>query len=187
MGLMKRWLGHTVLKCQGWRLATAPSPPEKCVIIVAPHTSNQDFFIGLAVAFALDVKVHWLAKRSIFIFPLGLMLRAMGGIPVNRRSSQNLVQQVVGEFARRPRFRLALSPEGTRQWTATWKSGFYHMALAAGVPVVLGYLDYGRKVGGLGPSLHLTGQTDADMQQMAAFYAQLKAKRPEDFGPVRLG
>lgn len=182
---MKRLIGRTLLRLFGWE--TVPGPKlDRCVIVLAPHTSNWDFVIGLAVAFALELEPNWLGKDSLFRFPFGGIMRWLGGFPVDRRTSHDMVAQVVAEFGRRQEFRLALSPEGTRACTEYWKSGFYYVARGARVPVQLAFLDYGKKRGGLGPVLNLTGDVAADMQRIAAFFANVEAKDPAAFGPVRI-
>jgi len=120
-----------------------------------------------------------MAKHTIFWGPFGPLLRAMRGIPVDRRSPQNLVQQVAERFAQADELVLAVPPEGTRKQVEYWKSGFYQIARAAGVPVVLGFLDFERKVGGLGPVLHLTQDVRADMDRIRAFYRDMRGKHPE--------
>jgi 1-acyl-sn-glycerol-3-phosphate acyltransferase len=136
----------------GWRFDGAMPDLPKFVVIVAPHTSNWDFFIGLAAKWALGVDVRWLGKHSLFLPPLGWFMRAIGGVPVYRGTKQNVVEQSVREFASRAQFVLVLAPEGTRKKVHEWRSGFWHVAKGAGVPICAVAFDWGRRVVRLGPT-----------------------------------
>jgi 1-acyl-sn-glycerol-3-phosphate acyltransferase len=182
MGLV----GRSILRVSGWRIGEPPPDLDRYVLIAAPHTTNWDLVYTLAIGTTLGMRVAWMGKHTLFRGPLGWFLRAMGGLPIDRRSRGDLVQRMAEEFARRETLVLTVPPEGTRSYAKHWKSGFYHIALAAGVPVVLGYLDYAKKQGGFGPAVRLTGDMDADMERIRAFYADKKGKYPENFGPVRL-
>ena len=180
-------LGRMILGAFGWK--TVGGPPADCpkyVLVAAPHTSNWDFPFTVATFWKLRVKLHWVGKRTLFKPPFGGFFRALGGISVDRRSSQNLVQQLAARFAEAEHLVVAVPVEGTRQRQEYWKSGFYHIALAANVPVVLGSLDFPNKLAILGPAIHLTGDMKADMDRIRAFYADKTGKHPEWFGPVRL-
>ncbi|MCB9524293.1 MAG: lysophospholipid acyltransferase family protein [Myxococcales bacterium] len=182
-----RWLiGRLWLRIFGWTLVgTLPDAP-KWVFIAAPHTSNWDLPFMLATAWSLRVRVSWLGKHTLFEGPFAPFMRWLGGLPVDRRAPHGLVAQVVGEFARRERLVLAIPPEGTRSYRDFWKSGFYHIAVGADVPVGTGFLDFAQKRCGLGPTLRLTGDVRADMDRVRAFYEPLRGKVPADQGPVRL-
>ena len=145
----KHWMGRTWMSGFGWRVEGEP-PPRKCVIIAAPHTSNWDFPFMLATAYVIGFRISWMGKHTLFWGPFGPLMRALGGIPVDRRAPQNLVQQVAERFARSDELILAIPPEGTRKKVEHWKSGFYQIACVARVPVVMGFLDFERKVGGAG-------------------------------------
>jgi 1-acyl-sn-glycerol-3-phosphate acyltransferase len=147
-----RWLGLRLLRLAGWRFEGAMPDLPKFVCIVAHHTSNWDFPVGLAGKWALGFDPKWLGKHTLFVPPAGWFLRHIGGIPVDRASRANIVGQVLAEFAARDRFVLVLAPEGTRKRVAEWKSGFWHVARRAEVPIVCVALDWGRKVIRLGPT-----------------------------------
>jgi 1-acyl-sn-glycerol-3-phosphate acyltransferase len=142
-----RLLATLFLKVIGWRKeGNLPHIP-KYVIILAPHTSNWDFFIGLAIAVALRLRAYWLAKDRFFRWPFHGVIRWFGGIPIDRSHSSDVVAQMVQVFKERAKLTIALAPEGTRKKVAYWKSGFYHIARSANVPIVLGFLDYLHKAG----------------------------------------
>jgi 1-acyl-sn-glycerol-3-phosphate acyltransferase len=165
----------------GWSIeGRLPNVP-KCVAIAAPHTSNWDFWFGIAAVFALGLRVDWIGKHTLFRWPFGYLMRWIGGTPVARESSEGRVGTIVDAMARRPRFVLGLSPEGTRRRVERWKTGFYHVAHQAGVPILLGYFDYGRKVVGLGPLFEPTGDLDADVDEIRGFYDDKRPKYPDRF------
>ena len=176
-------MSRLFLRATGWRVQGA-LPPEaaRSVIIAAPHTSNWDLPYTLMMAFALGLHIRWLGKRSIFRAPFGGVMRWLGGIEVNRETSSNLVAASAQALTAAPgALQLVVAPEGTRGRTRHWKTGFYFIAVQAQVPVVLAYLDYEKKVGGIGPLFRPTGDVDADMAQIRRFYAPIKGKRPEAF------
>ena len=176
------WLGLTFLKILGWRVEGEIPSIRKFVIIAAPHTSNWDFPITLAVAFALKVKIYWMGKAAMFRWPFGGLLRWLGGIPIDRSRSHNVVDQSVQAFQERDHLIMVVPPEGTRKKVSYWKTGFYHIARGAGVPIVLGFLDYRRKAGGIGPTFFPTGRIEEDMLQIRAYYATITGKRQSQFG-----
>ncbi|MCB9785311.1 MAG: lysophospholipid acyltransferase family protein [Deltaproteobacteria bacterium] len=183
---MKKLLGHLILFFSRWRWE-GPIPTEsKYVLIAAPHTTNWDLVHMLALGAVQDVSIHWMGKHTLFKFPFGGFMRWTGGIAVDRRSRQNLVEQLIEEFARRDALALAVPAAGTRSRREYWKSGFYWIALGAGVPVVPGFLDYRRKVGGFGEPVHLTGDVRKDMDVFRAFYSKVTALYPEKVTRVRL-
>jgi 1-acyl-sn-glycerol-3-phosphate acyltransferase len=171
------------LRLAGWRLEGAlPANTPKCVLIAAPHTSNWDLPYTLMVAFALGINIHWMGKRQIFRWPFGALMRWLGGIAVNREQSTKLVAasaQVLRE-ATGP-LCLVVPPEGTRANTRHWKTGFYWIAHQAGVPIVMAYMDYPRKLSGLGPVFRPTGDVETDMAKIKAWYAQFKGKNWRQF------
>jgi 1-acyl-sn-glycerol-3-phosphate acyltransferase len=140
----------------------------------------------LLFAAAFDVKINWLAKHNLFYPPIGWVMRAMGGIPITRHRSGHVVSALVDAFAAHEHLALAVPTEGTRTRSDYWKSGFYHIASGAGVPIIPSYLDYGARRGGFGPALELSGNLVADMDTLRSFYAPMQGKFPEQFGPVRL-
>ena len=181
------WLGGTLLRIAGWKAVLAQPVPRRCVAIFYPHTSNWDTVIGLCAKFMFGIRFRFVGKDTLFATPLiGPLLVRWGGVPVNRREPVGFVRQMQGEFTRNEEFRLALAPEGTRGRTPHWKSGFYRLARAAGVPLALVYIDYpGREIG-VGAYLDLTGDVAADMARIRAFYADKRGRRPENQGPVCL-
>ena len=171
------------LKATGWTLdGQAPAGHPKCVLIAAPHTSNWDLPYTLMVAFALRMNIHWMGKRQIFRWPFGGLMRWLGGIAVDRSQSTNLVAASAKALRdAEGSVHLVIPPEGTRSQTRHWKTGFYWIAHEAGVPIVLAYMDYPRKLSGLGPVFTPTGDIEADMLQIKAYYAQYKGKNWQQF------
>ena len=180
-----RALSLGLLRLLGWRtegltpaqLAAYP----KCVLIAAPHTSNWDFPYTLMVCFALRLRVYWMAKASLFSWPIGWLSRWLGGIAIDRSASNNTVQTTIDAFAARERLAVIVAPEGTRGKVTHWKTGFYHMAHGAGVPIALAYLDFARKAGGIGRMFVTTGDIGADMAEIQAFYSGITGKNPHQF------
>lgn len=162
----------------GWRAEGVVPAPRRFVIIAAPHTSNWDFLYFLGLTQALGIDAHFMAKKQLFRWPLGGFMRDMGGIMVDREKGGNYVAAMVDEFARRDEFMLTIAPEGTRGAVRQWRTGFYQIALAAKVPMVIGLMDYARKVGGLGPAIMPTGDYAADMAPIAAFYRSVTPRHP---------
>jgi len=171
------------LHLRGWKLdgALPPGTP-KCVLIAAPHTSNWDLPYTLMVAFALRLNVYWMGKASIFRWPFGPVMRWLGGIAVNREQSSNLVAASAAALrAADGPVQLIVPPEGTRSKTRYWKTGFYWIAHEAGVPIVMAYMDYPRKLSGLGPQFKPSGNIETDMLEIKRFYAQFKGKNWQQF------
>jgi 1-acyl-sn-glycerol-3-phosphate acyltransferase len=176
-GILRR-IGHLGMRMMGWRIEGQFPDLPKFVIIVAPHTSNWDFVAGLVCDLALDLDAAFLAKHTIFIGPFGWWLKSLGGIPVVRNASHNVVTQVAAEFARRQQLVLAIAPEGTRSKVAAWKSGYWHIARAAGVPIVPVGLDFGRRAAVIGPLRHPTAALDVDEAVLKAFFAGITPRNP---------
>ncbi len=172
------------LKHTGWKIeGSLPPGGQKCVLIAAPHTSNWDLPYTLMVAFALRLNIYWMGKAQIFRPPFRGLMMWLGGIPVTRESSNNLVAASAEAIkAANGPLQLVVPPEGTRSKVRYWKSGFYYIALGAGVPIVLGYMDFERKISGLGPVFQPTGDLQADMAKIQAFYAPYKGKNPGQSG-----
>ncbi|MFM9935276.1 MAG: lysophospholipid acyltransferase family protein [Novosphingobium sp.] len=166
-------------RANGWRAVGTPPPGGRYVIIAAPHTSNWDFVYFLGLVNELGIDANFMAKDSLFRWPMGGFMRDMGGISIDRSARRNVVDAMIGEFARRDRFALTIAPEGTRSAVQQWRTGFYHIALGAGVPLVLGMMDYAKRIGGLGPTIMPTGDYKADMQQVAEIYRSVTPKHPE--------
>ncbi len=167
-----------IYKRHGWRAHGAVPKPRKFVLIAAPHTSNWDFVYFLGLTDDLGIKPHFMAKTSLFRWPFTNFMLDMGGVPVDRSSNKNYVQQMIDEFNRRKEFMLTIAPEGTRGSVKAWKTGFYHIAIGAGVPLVVGMMDYASRSGGLGPAIWPTGDYVADMKKIAEIYATVTPKHP---------
>lgn len=181
-GTMARLVQSIILRLyrrHGWRAEGVVPTPRRFVIIAAPHTSNWDFVYYLGLTQELGIKTRFMAKSSLFRWPIGGFMRAMGGVEVDRKSSHNYVQAMVDAFASQDEFILTVAPEGTRGKTRRWKTGFYQIALAANVPLVVGLMDYGRKVGGLGPIIWPSGDFRADMEKVLAVYRTCIPRHPE--------
>jgi 1-acyl-sn-glycerol-3-phosphate acyltransferase len=184
-GPLSRFLGRAALRALGWRFeGQLPNVPQ-FVAIVAPHTSNWDFVVGVAAKFALGIDVSWLGKHSLFRWPLGMMLRWLGGMPVDRRTANNVVDHSVAAFANRERLVLAITPEGTRSDVERWRTGFYHIARGAGVPVVVVAFDWGRRVIRFGPTVVPSGAVEADMRYIRSLYDGIPGLRGAPRRPAR--
>ena len=179
-------LARAFLRLSGWAFEGAVPTTRKYVLIAAPHTSNWDFVYMLAIAWSLGVRLRWMGKDTIFRPPFGRLFRAIGGIPIRRDLRSSAVEQCVARFAECDDLVLAVPAEGTRRRTATWRSGFYHIARLAEVPIALGYLDYGRKRGGVGAEIRPSGDVVADMDRIRAFYADKVGRHPDKFTEPRL-
>ncbi|MEZ4293671.1 MAG: lysophospholipid acyltransferase family protein [Polyangiaceae bacterium] len=183
---VRRWVGETWLRAFGWEVAGGPPGVPKAVVVAAPHTSNWDFPFTMAVAFALDLEISWLGKHTLFEGVHGHFFRWMGGIPVDRRSRHNLVSQVVDVLDARDELLIIVPPEGTRSRASRWKTGFYYIAAGAKVPIVLGFLDFENKRGGLGDLLWPSGDIESDMAKIREFYREIRGKHPDRMGEIRL-
>lgn len=182
----KRLLGRTYLRTFGWEEAGERPEASAYVLIAAPHTTNWDLPYMLAISFVFDVPIRWAGKHTLFKFPYGWFMKALGGLPIVRDQRHNRVQQLAALFEAHPNLVLAVPAEGTRGRTEQWKSGFYHIAREADVPIVCAFLDYRDKRGGFGPTIHPSGDLKRDMDLIRAFYEGKVGKYPENFGPVRL-
>ena len=183
---LKSWTGAAFLRVLGWRLIPMPERPQKFVLLCVPHTSNWDTVFMIAMAWEYRMPINFLVKKEMIDSPLGPLLRALGGVPIDRSQRHNIVEQVSQSFAERSSLVLCIAPEGTRGYTDHWKSGFYHIALAADVPIGLGLLDFGKKLGGVGPIYKLTGDVAADMGRIREFYRGAKGLHPEWSGEIVL-
>ncbi|MBI5900427.1 MAG: 1-acyl-sn-glycerol-3-phosphate acyltransferase [Rhodocyclales bacterium] len=175
-----------ILKACGWKLLDLPQRPAKAVVIAYPHTSNWDFPVTLLALAALPYGARWVAKDTLFRGPMGPIMRALGGIAVNRRERTGFVERIAEEFRCHDNFHLIIATEGTRRLQAGWKSGFYRIAMAAGVPVIMAVVDYGKHELGLLATLSLTGDEAADMAQIANCYEGRRGYRHELASPIRL-
>lgn len=178
-------LGAALLSFFGWRLVRVPPPQPKSVIIVYPHTSNWDFPIGVAWRAVDGLPCHFVAKDTLFRGWFGSWLKRVGGIAVNRRERTGFIGQLLAEFASRETFHVVFTPEGTRSRTGAWKSGFYRLALAAGVPLGLGFIDYANREVGIGAWIDLSGDEAEDLARIREFYAGRRGKHPDQESPIR--
>jgi 1-acyl-sn-glycerol-3-phosphate acyltransferase len=171
------------LKITGWKvLGSLPAHASKSVLIAAPHTSNWDLPYTLMVAFVLRLNVYWIGKSSIFRPPFRGVMMWLGGIPVDRSQNNNLVAASSAAITRAEgALQLIVPPEGTRSGTRFWKTGFYYIAQGSSVPIVLAYLDYEKKIGGLGPVFDMTGDVEVDMTAIKNFYRGVKGKNAAQF------
>jgi 1-acyl-sn-glycerol-3-phosphate acyltransferase len=179
-------LSWACLRLAGWTVeGQLPAHAHKSVLIAAPHTSNWDLPMTLMVAFSLGLHPRWMGKASIFRAPFGGVMRWLGGIPVDRSQSNNLVESSAQAIrdSQQP-LQLIVPPEGTRAKTRHWKTGFYYIALSAQVPIVMAYMDYSTKRSGLGPVFEPTGDVEADMASIKAFYAPFRGKNADQFASV---
>jgi 1-acyl-sn-glycerol-3-phosphate acyltransferase len=183
---MWKRLAFWYLKVSGWKIEGEVPAEKRFVLIAAPHTSNWDLPFLLAFAAVFDLKISWLGKHSLFFPPLGMLMRALGGIPIIRHRNLNVVDAMVAEFKTRSELVLVVPTEGTRSRVDYWKSGFYHIAKGADVPIVPSYLDYGNKRGGFGAAIRPSGDMKHDMQLFRDLYADKLGLYPDFFGPVRL-
>jgi 1-acyl-sn-glycerol-3-phosphate acyltransferase len=172
-------IGSFWLRIFGWKIHGEAPIYRKFVLIAAPHTSNWDFPFMLATAYAMRVRISWFGKHTLFIPPWGWFLRKLGGIPVDRRSPQTLVMQMAEKFKQSDDLVLAVPPEGTRSKVEFWKSGFYHIAWESSVPIGLGYLDYDRKLSGVGMFVIPSGNVNEDMDKIRSFYQNIRGKHPD--------
>jgi len=180
--MIKKNIARLLLRIAGWKIiGQLPANAPKCVVIMAPHTSNIDLFYGWLGYLSLGLDSHFLIKKEAFGTFSGPVLRAMGGIPVDRSRSGNVVLQLTDEFNKNTEFILTITPEGTRKLNRHWKRGFYFIAHSAKVPIVMGFLDYKRKEGGLGPVLYPNGDFETDFEKIKAFYKDKHARYPEKF------
>jgi 1-acyl-sn-glycerol-3-phosphate acyltransferase len=182
LGTVLRWISLAALHLAGWRSRVElPSEP-KCVLIVAPHTSYWDFPILLATALKHRIRAHWLGKHTLFRGPFRPLFRWLGGIPVDpTQRGRGRVAAIVDVFRSWDRIRLGIAPEATLSRVHRWRTGFYHIALGAGVPVVLGFIDYGTKTVATGDCFMPSGDIDADFKRIRAFYAKVRGRHPHRF------
>ncbi|MDT8999286.1 lysophospholipid acyltransferase family protein [Paucibacter sp. APW11] len=178
-----RGVSLTFLRLSGWKVeGSLPDAQRRCVLIAAPHTSNWDLPYTLMVSFALRLNPHWMGKQQIFRFPFGALMRWLGGIAVNRSQANNLVAASAEALTTADSdWQLIVPPEGTRSKTRYWKTGFYWIAHTAQLPIVMAYMDYERKLAGLGPVFQPSGDIEADMVKIKQFYAQFKGKNAQQF------
>lgn len=179
LSALMEWMLVKFFRLNGWKAIAERPIPKKAVIIAAPHTSNWDFVYYIGLTRELGIETSFMAKRQLFRWPLGNFMRQMGGVEVNREAGGNYVQSMIDEFNRRDEFLLTIAPEGTRKSVGQWKTGFYHIALGAKVPLIIGMMDYAKKTGGLGVAFMPTGDYAADMARVEEFYRSTTPKHPD--------
>jgi 1-acyl-sn-glycerol-3-phosphate acyltransferase len=179
-----RWLAQQIFKLLGWKIVgDLPLGLEKAVLVMAPHTSNWDFFYGMTTVLIKQVPIKFAIKKEAMFFPLGYLLKKIGAIPIDRKRKQvgitTQVDQLIQLFQSSKKLILIIAPEGTRKYVPRWKTGFYHIAIKSNLPLVLGYLDYAKKHAGIGPIFYPTGDMEQDIQTIQAFYRDKSAKYPQ--------
>lgn len=173
------YIARCVLFLLGWTFEANPQAVPKYVVIAAPHTSNWDFFYTMLVAFALRIKVYAMGKKSLTEGPFGRVMLWFGIIPIDRSQANSVVAQTIETFNQHDNLVIIIPPSGTRNKVQYWKTGFYHIAHGAGVPIALGYIDYKRKCGGIGPFITPSGDIEKDMMEIREFYKNITGKNPE--------
>ena len=176
-----KYIARFIFWIIGWKID--PNPPEnikKCVIAVGPHTSNWDFILGRLAFFQYGVKGKFLIKKELFFFPLGIVLKSLGGIPVDRKRNSNMTEFAVSLFEQSESMYLVFTPEGTRKYNPNWKKGFYYIALKAKVPIYICYVDFATKSGGFHSVFHPSGNVDADISEIKKILSQYKGRVPEN-------
>ncbi len=186
MKWVKKYVATVVLWMLGWRVEAEHLPPDKAIMVGYPHTSTWDFPIFILTTWSLGIKTQWLGKQSLFKGVFGTVFRRLGGVPVDRSGGKNMVQAVAQLFKEHDHLLFGIAPSGTRSYSPHWKSGFYHMAHAAEVPLVLGSVDFGRRVGSFLGTVHTSGDLMADMEKIRSIYAHVRGRNPESQTPIRL-
>jgi 1-acyl-sn-glycerol-3-phosphate acyltransferase len=184
---LRRAIGRLWLRCFGWTLDERVPDLDRAVLVAAPHTSNWDLPFTLAVAWALGLPMRWVGKHTLFKPPFGTFMRSLGGIAVDRSAARDTVKALTAVFEGREQMLLLIAPSGTRSKAPRWKTGFYYVALGARVPIVLGFLDWGKKRGGLGEVFAPSGDLEKDFAAIRAFYAPIRGKFPEQESEISPG
>jgi 1-acyl-sn-glycerol-3-phosphate acyltransferase len=179
--MIVKYISKFILWILGWKIDIRIPPEKKYVIIVAPHTSNWDYFIGKLTNWATGLRPKVLVKKEAFTFFAGPFVRAWGGIPVDRSNSMDIIEQISKMFEENEVFVLGITPEGTRQRNPNWKTGFYRIAIRAGVPIYFGYINYATKSGGMHQRFMPTGDMEKDIKKIKAYYKDMKGKFPDQF------
>jgi 1-acyl-sn-glycerol-3-phosphate acyltransferase len=177
-------LAEIIIRISGWEVVGEVPSLDKAVYIAAPHTSNWDGFWLLVGKTMLGLEARFLAKHTLFWWPLGPVLSWLGAIPIDRSQGAGVVRQLIDLLRTSDRLNLALAPEGTRKWMPHWKSGFYRIAIGANVPIVLAFIDYKNKQMGIGETFSPSGDQERDLQHLRNFYAAFTSRHPENMGPI---
>lgn len=178
---MKKNLANEILSLFHWEIDTSIDLPKKCVVCIAPHTSNWDFILGVLFKYATNLHASFFMKREWFRFPLSHFMKSLGGIPIDRSKKNNITDIIAEEFKKRDSLIIGLTPEGTRSLNYEWKKGFYYIAQKANVPIVLAYIDYKTKKVGYNKILNPTNYED-DIILIKKYYSNITAKYPDKFG-----
>ncbi len=173
-----RGISIVILKILGWSTRGGDLEEKKLVLIGAPHTSNWDFPLMLMVVLKLRLKLFWMGKHTLFPFGVGWLMKWLGGIPIDRRASHNVVHETVRQYREHDELIVLIPPEGTRSKVKQWKTGFYHIANNAGVPILLGYVDASKKEAGFADFFHPSGEIEADMEAIREFYSHKQGLNP---------
>ena len=176
---MLKLFSNTILKLFGWRVKITLPEERKFVLIVAPHTSNWDFPLGLLASWTITPRISWVAKIQMFRGPLHYLFTALGGIPVDRSAPHGFIDQIADKIKHSENIILTLAPEGTRSKTDCWKTGFYYIALKADIPICFGYIDYQNRTVGFAEKIMPTGDIEKDFSLIKLFYQDIEAKHPE--------
>lgn len=186
LSVMGKRLANFLLRLSGWRMQDGiPPESQRCVIIAIPHTSNWDFWYTRLGFYAVGIPMKFTIKKEWMRFPLNLIVKPLGGLGIDRRPRKetgerpSYVDAMAELFNQNDRIAVMITPEGTRSLRTEWKTGFYYVAQKAGVPICLGYLDYEKKVAGVGPTIYPSGDIAADMKKIMDFYRPIKGKYPE--------
>ncbi len=180
-GAFTRWFGRFLLRLSGWKFVGNFPNEKKFILAVAPHTSNWDFLVGLRIKFAYNLKVNFLAKNSLFKWPIGPILKFLGGIPINRSAPQGFVGQMADNFTEAEELVVVVTPEGTRSKVGKWKTGFLHIAKQANVPVVPMQLDYAKKEVHCFAAQHIDGDVADELINIQSLFNPNSAKHPEKY------
>ena len=185
MGRFFYWLANLLwYKLGKWKVVSMiPADVKKAVIAAAPHTANLDFPVGIGAWYTTGLKARFIAKKELFDGPMGFIFRSTGGLPIDRKSSKNMVEQAAAYFNDVDSFYLTIAPEGTRSRLDRWKTGFYYIAKTAGVPIILAYMDFGKHEVGMGEVFHPTDDELADFNYIEDFYRKITACVPENYNP----
>lgn len=178
---MKNLIAKKLLSLFKWELDTSIELPKKCVVCIAPHTSNWDFIVGILFKYATNLQASFFMKKEWFRFPLSIIMKSLGGIPIDRSKKNNVTDIIAEEFNKRDSLIIGLTPEGTRSLNYEWKKGFYYIAQKANVPIVLAYIDFKKKKVGYNKLLIPTNYED-DIIMIKKYYSNINAKYPEKFG-----
>ncbi len=172
-----QWIAQSLMSAFGWRIEADIPNQSKIVLVGAPHTSNWDFILTMTTLFSLGIKISWMGKKSLFNWPFKGAMEWLGGVPIDRASKGvGVVDQTIEAFNNRDKFVIAIMPEATRSLVRKWKTGFYHIAQGADVPILLVRFDYGRKVMGLGPTIEPSGDVTADMAEIQSHFSGIDGK-----------